>query len=170
MSDHQDADKIEAAIKDLDLDYMRGLVSEEEYQRNLADLKSKLEIIGTGTSGLIEARAFLQSPPEKGLATNPVTAVKHAVQKMRRISIEKIAQESGVNAANVARILSDLLDGRELSGRIDRDAGDFILGTGTGPQPKTIAACPFCRKDLDRIAVKGETITCPMCRESFIVS
>jgi hypothetical protein len=170
MSDHQDANRIEAAIKDLDLDYMRGLVSEEEYQRKLADLKSKLEVVSETGSGLVEARATLQAPPEKGLTVDPVSAVKQTIQKMRRISIERIAQESGVDAANAARILSDLLDGRELSGRIDYDAGDFILGTGTGPQPKTIAACPYCRKDLDRIAVKGETITCTMCRESFIVS
>jgi hypothetical protein len=170
MSEHQDADKIEAAIKDLDLDYMRGLVSEKEYQKKLADLKRKLDMASETEAGLIGARASLQAPPEKQLSIDPVSAVKQAVQKMRRISIERIAQESGVDAANATRILSDLLDGRELSGRIDYDGGDFILGTGTGPQPKTIAVCPYCKKDLDRIAVKGETITCTMCRESFIVS
>ncbi len=167
---HGDAKTIETAIKDLDLDYMRGLVSEEDYQRRLAALKQKLQFAGEEATGLVEARATLHSPPEKGLTTDPVTAVKQTIQKLRRISIERIAQESGVNAANVVKILTDLLDGRELSGRIERDAGDFILGTGTGPQPKTIAACPYCRKDLETIAVKGETITCTMCKESFIVS
>lgn len=170
MSEHRDADKIEAAIKDLDLDYMRGIVSEEEYKKKIAELRSNLDVVNEEESGLIEARASLQAPPEKELSIDPVSAVKQAVQKMRRISIERIAQESGVNAANATRILSDLLDGRELSGRIDYDGGDFILGTGTGPQPKTIAVCPYCKTDLDRIAVKGETITCTMCRESFIVS
>ena len=101
----------------------------------------------------------------------PATAaVKAAVQSMRRISIERIAQEAGVSATNVANILHDLLDGRVLSGRIDHDAGDFILGTGTGPAPKTLHGCPYCRADLNRVAVKGETITCSVCRESFIVS
>ena len=72
--------------------------------------------------------------------------------------------------SQVARILHDLLDGRELSGRIDHEAGDFILGTGTGPPPKTIAACPYCKADLNKIAVKGETVACSVCKESFIVT
>jgi hypothetical protein len=170
MTHHEDASTIEAAIKDLDFDYMRGLLSEEEYQRRLKNLQEKLQLAGGSPSGLVHARAALQKTPEGRATIDPVTAVKRTIQNMRRISIEKIAQESGVNAVNVTRILSDLLDGRELSGRIDHDAGDFILGTGTGPPPKTIAVCPFCRMDLNRIAVKGETITCNMCRESFIVS
>ena len=87
-----------------------------------------------------------------------------------RISIERLSQDSGVSAHNVSKILGDLLDGRELSGRIDHDAGDFILGTGTGPAPKTIHGCPYCRTELERVAVKGETVTCSVCRESFIVS
>ncbi len=168
---HRDAESIEAAIKDLDLDYMRGLVSEDEYNSRLAKLKGELDLAGGETSGLVAARASLEAPPpSKSIATDPVTAVKKTIQSMRRISIEKIAQESGVDAINVSRILNDLLDGRELSGRIDHDSGDFILGTGTGPAPKTIAACPYCRTVLERIAVKGETITCTMCKESFIVS
>ena len=167
---HRDAKTIETAIKDLDLDYMRGIVSEEEYQSRLATLKQELQLASEETTGLIEVRASLHTPPERSLATDPVTAIKQTIQRLRRISIERIAQESGVNAVNAVKILTDLLDGRELSGRIDRDAGDFILGTGTGPQPKTIAVCPYCRKDLERIAVKGETITCSMCQESFIVS
>ena len=115
--------------------------------------------------------AKLHPPPVENRATvDPVTAVKRAVQSMRRISLEKISQDSGVSMLNVTKILGDLLDGRELSGRIDHDAGDFILGTGTGPSPKTIHGCPYCRTELERVAVKGETVTCSVCRESFIVS
>lgn len=169
--DHRDAETIETAIKDLDLDYMRGLVSEDEYNKKLSALKEELQVVSPDTEGLVAARASLEAPPpEKSTAIDPVTAVKRTIQKMRRISIERIAQEAGVNAMNVTRILNDLLDGRELSGRIDHDAGDFILGTGTGPAPKTISVCPYCRKELQRIAVRGETITCSMCKESFIVS
>ena len=166
---------IEASIKDLDLDYMRGLVSEEEYNTKITELKAKLEQLGGIPSGL--AAAMTTPPPKpdftpaaKKPLTDPVTAVKKAVQDSRRIPIERIAQDAGVDMSQVARILHDLLDGRELSGRIDHEAGDFILGTGTGPPPKTIASCPYCKADLNKIAVKGETVTCSMCKESFIVS
>ena len=174
---HDDANKIEAAIKDLDLDYMRGLVSEDDYKTKIADLRNKLELAGGEPTGLAAARATLKPAPEaptmlagKETMTDPVTAVRKTVQDMRRLPIERIAQDSGVSAVNVTRILRDLLDGRELSGRIDHDSGDFMLGTGTGPAPKTIASCPYCRTEMKRIAVKGETITCSICNESFIVS
>ncbi|MFW9786791.1 MAG: hypothetical protein ACFFE2_13950 [Candidatus Thorarchaeota archaeon] len=175
--------KIESEIKDLDLDYMRGLVSEEEYNRKLTELKQQLEQAGGSPQDItsvqrieVEASeiqaAKLQPPPpiEKKATVDPVTAVKRTVEGMRRLALERIAQEAGVSMMNVTKILTDLLDGRELSGRIDHDRGDFILGTGTGPPPKTISVCPYCRNDLSRIAVKGETVTCTMCKESFIIS
>ncbi|MFW9792712.1 MAG: PCI domain-containing protein [Candidatus Thorarchaeota archaeon] len=172
--------RIKSKIEDLDLDYMRGLVSEEEYNKQITDLKSQLERAGGSVeeipsmhriqpSDLQEAK-LQPPPPQKQVTVDPVTAVKRTVESMRRIALEKIAQESGVSILNVTKILSDLLDGRELSGRIDHELGDFILGTGSGPAPKTIAVCPFCKNDLKRIAVKGETVTCNMCRESFIIS
>ncbi|NHJ12186.1 MAG: hypothetical protein EAX95_00835 [Candidatus Thorarchaeota archaeon] len=173
MSDPEEIKRLQAAIKNLNLDYMRGLISESDYNRQSEQLRNLLDQLGGIPTGLSEARESLQAPPQvqsKQVLTDPVTAVKKAVQSMRRIPIERIAQESGVGAIQVTRILTDLLDGRELSGRIDHDAGDFILGTGSGPPPKTIAACPFCRSDLQRIAVRGETVTCDVCRESFIVS
>ncbi|MHA2377662.1 MAG: hypothetical protein ACXADO_05120 [Candidatus Thorarchaeota archaeon] len=171
MSDPEEIKRIETAIKDLELDFMRGLVSENEYNQKTAELRSQLREAGGVPSGLSEAREALKPPPtEKTVMTDPVTAVKRAVQARRRLSIEQIAQDSGVNAMNVTRILTDLLDGRELSGRIDRDGGDFILGTGTGPPPKTINVCPYCRSEMERIAVRGETVTCTVCRESIIVS
>ena len=171
--------QIEADIKNLDLDYMRGWIFEEDYNKRLAELKSQCEGAGGDLSSLSSATELpaqtielpkLKPTPGKKAMVDPVTAVKRTVQAMRRLSIERIAQDAGVSAPNVAKILNDLLDGRTLSGRIDHDAGDFILGTGTGPPPKTIAVCPFCRNDLKRIAVKGETVTCTMCRESFIIS
>jgi hypothetical protein len=178
MEDNSEITKLEAAIRDLDFDYMRGWVSEDEYQTKMDELKTKLIAAG-GTpptpTPKIEASeiqsARLHPPPvEKTATVDPVTAVKRTVQSMRRISIERLSQDSGVSAHNVTKILGDLLDGRELSGRIDHDAGDFILGTGTGPAPKTIHGCPYCRTELERVAVKGETVTCTVCRESFIVS
>jgi hypothetical protein len=178
MEDRSEITTLEAAIKDLDFDYMRGWVSEDEYQKKIEDLRTKLIAAG-GTppapTPKIEASeiqtARLHPPPvEKKATVDPVTAVKRTVQSMRRLSIERIAQDSGVAAHNVTKILGDLLDGRELSGRVDHDAGDFILGTGTGPAPKTIHGCPYCRTELERVAVKGETVTCSVCRESFIVS
>jgi hypothetical protein len=172
--------RLESAIKDLDLDYMRGWVSEEEYTTKIAKLRQQLKEAGGVVQEPQAAQriepsdlkaAKLHPPPaEKKAMVDPVTAVKRTVQSMRKISIERISQESGVAALNVTKILGDLLDGREISGRIDYDSGDFILGTGTGPAPKTINGCPYCRADLDRVAVKGETITCSVCRESFIVT
>jgi len=173
MSDPEEIKRIQAAIKDLDLDFMRGLMSEEEYNRKSGELRDRLEQLGGIPTGLSAARESLTSPPYepvKQALTDPVTAVKKTVQSMRRIAIERIAQEAGVGAIQVTGILNDLLDGRELSGRIDHEAGDFILGTGTGPPPKTIAACPYCKSEMKRIAVKGETVTCEVCREAFIVS
>ncbi len=179
MEDLGEIPKLEAAIKDLDLDYMRGWVSEEEYQTKMNGLKSSLIAAGGTPSASPTPRievseietAKLQPPQiEKKATVDPVTAVKRTVQAMRKISIERLSQESGVSAHNVIKILGDLLDGRELSGRIDHDAGDFILGTGTGPLPKIIYGCPYCRTELERVAVKGETVTCSVCRESFIVS
>jgi hypothetical protein len=178
---HDEISALQSKIKDLDLDYMRGLLSEEEYNRQIGSLKEQLEQAGGSVQEMssvhkiepIEIQAAKLEPPplpEKPATVDPVTSVKRTVQGMRRLALEKIAQESGVSILNVTKILSDLLDGRELSGRIDHDMGDFILGTGTGPPPKTIAVCPFCRNDLKRIAVKGETVTCTMCRESFIIS
>jgi hypothetical protein len=172
--------RIESQIKDLDLDYMRGLVSEEEYNAKLTDLRQQLESAGGSTQEVPTVQRIqpselqatkLQPPPvEKKATVDPVTAVKRTVEGMRRLALEKIAQEAGVSTMNVTKILSDLLDGRDLSGKIDHDRGDFILGTGSGPPPKTIAVCPFCKNDLKRIAVKGETVTCTMCKESFIIS
>ncbi len=171
--------QIEADIKNLDLDYMRGWISEDDYNTKIAELKTKLKEAGGDPSALSAASetpsATIELPklkptPEKKAMVDPVTAVKRTVQAMRRLSIERIAQDAGVSASNVSKILSDLLDGRVLSGRVDHDAGDFILGTGTGPAPKTLHGCPYCRADLSRVAVKGETITCGVCRESFIVS
>lgn len=172
--------RIEAAIKDLDLDYMRGWVSEEEYTAKIAKLRQQLKEAGgevqvSSITPRIEPTdlkaAKLHPPPvEKHATVDPVTAVKRTVQAMRKISIERISQESGVSALNVTKILGDLLDGRELSGRVDHDSGDFILGTGTGPAPKTVHGCPYCRTELERVAVKGETVTCSVCRESFIVT
>ncbi len=174
--------KIESQIKNLDLDYMRGLVSEEEYNKKLTELKQLLAQAGGSPQDVTSVQrievdatelqsAKLQPPPiEKKATVDPVSAVKRTVEGMRRLALERIAQEAGVSTMNVTKILTDLLDGRELSGRIDHDRGDFILGTGTGPAPKTIAVCPFCRNDLKRIAVKGETVTCTMCKESFIIS
>jgi len=178
--EYDELTKIEAAIKDLDLDYMRGWVSEDEYRTKMANLQQQLKEAGGGVqespiASRIEPTdlqaAKLHPPPvEKKATVDPVTAVKRAVQSMRKISIERISQESGVSAHNVTKILGDLLDGRELSGRVDHDSGDFILGTGTGPAPKTIHGCPYCRTELERVAVKGETVTCSVCRESFIVT
>ncbi len=175
-----DVKKIRDAIRDLDLDYMKGWVTEEDYKTKMADLKVKLEAAGGSTVDVVSASkidaselqgAQLQPrPPEKKAMVDPVTAVKRAVQSMRKISLERIAQEAGVQAMEVSKILADLLDGREISGRLDYDSGDFILGTGTGPPPKTVHGCPYCRADIDRVAVKGETVTCNVCRESFIVS
>jgi hypothetical protein len=177
---HDEISAIQAKIKDLDFDYMRGLVSEEEYNRQISDLKQQLELAGGSVHEVSPVHkiepteiqeAKLEPPPiTKPVTVDPVTSVKRTVEGMRRIALEKIAQESGVSILNVTKILGDLLDGRELSGRIDHDLGDFILGTGTGPAPKTVSVCPFCRNDLKRIAVKGETVTCNMCRESFIIS
>jgi len=180
MDNQDEITRLETAIKDLDLDYMRGWVSEEEYKTKMDALNASLVQAG-GTSKAMaqtpkidaaELQAAKLHPPqvEKKATVDPVTAVKRVVQSMRRIPIERISQESGVSAHNVTKILGDLLDGRELSGRIDHDAGDFILGTGTGPAPKTIHGCPYCRTELERVAVKGETVTCSVCRESFIVS
>lgn len=179
MEEHDEIAKLETAIKDLDLDYMRGWVSEDEYKSKLDALKSSLIAAGgtppaapTPKIEVSELQTAKLHPPqiEKTATVDPVTAVKRIVQSMRRLPIERISQESGVSALNVTKILGDLLDGRELSGRVDHDAGDFILGTGTGPAPKTIHGCPYCRTELERVAVKGETITCSVCRESFIVS
>ncbi|MGY5865466.1 MAG: hypothetical protein RTV41_12745 [Candidatus Thorarchaeota archaeon] len=177
---HDEISVIQAKIKELDFDYMRGLVSEEEYNRQIADLKNQLEQAGGSVHDVptvqkiepaeLETVRLEPPPPMKPATVDPVTSVKRTVEGMRRLALERIAQESGVSMLNVTKILTDLLDGRELSGRIDHDMGDFILGTGTGPAPKTIAVCPFCRNDLKRIAVKGETVTCNMCRESFIIS
>jgi hypothetical protein len=176
----KEIEQIETAMKDLDLDYMRGWISEEEYNRKMADLKSQLKAAG-GAPTQVEptpaikptelASASLHPPPaDKKAMVDPVTAVKRTVQSMRKIGIERIAQESGVPAHEVAKILNDLLDGREISGRVDHDSGDFILGTGSGPAPKTVHGCPYCRAELDRVAVKGETVTCNVCRQSFIIS
>jgi hypothetical protein len=170
--------EVEVAIKDLDLDYMRGLVSEDEYKLKMTQLRTKLEAVGGEPEALSAVAASDDTASEKTVAgqpsktstTDPVTAVKTVIHSLRRIPIERIAQESGVSALNVARILSDLLDGRELSGRVDHDAGDFILGTGTGPAPKSISACPYCKNEQKRVAVRGETVTCGVCKESFIVS
>jgi hypothetical protein len=178
MEDHDEITKLEIAIKDLDFDYMRGWVSDDEYHTKMDTLRASLiEAGGTPVPAApkIEVAeiqtAKLHPPPmEKKSSVDPVTAVKQIIQSMRRISIEKISQDSGVSAHNVTKILGDLLDGRELSGRIDHDAGDFLLGTGTGPAPKTIHGCPYCRTEIERVAVKGETVTCSVCRESFIVS
>ena len=180
MENQNEITRLEAAIKDLDLDYMRGRVSEEEYKTKMEAFKTSLIQAGGSSSptmqtpkiGAAELQSAKLHPPqvEKRATVDPVTAVKRTVQSMRRISIERISQESGVSAPNVTKILGDLLDGRELSGRVDHDAGDFILGTGTGPAPKTIHGCPYCRTELERVAVKGETVTCSVCRESFIVS
>lgn len=179
MEDQDKISRLETAIKDLELDYMRGWVSEDEYKTKMDALKASLVQTGGSSAAITQTpvkAAELQSaklyPPqvEKKATVDPVTAVKRAVQSMRRIPIERISQESGVSAHNVTKILGDLLDGRELSGRVDHDAGDFVLGTGTGPAPKTIHGCPYCRTELERVAVKGETVTCSVCRESFIVS
>ncbi|MBN2230840.1 MAG: PCI domain-containing protein [Candidatus Thorarchaeota archaeon] len=180
MNPGDNVTKIEAAIKDLELDYMRGWVSEEEYRTKMTDLRQQLQDAGVTPSEIpsmhridsAELQAAKLRPPQReGKATvDPVTAVKRTIQAMRKISIERISQESGVSSHNVTKIITDLLDGRELSGRIDHDSGDFILGTGTGPAPKTIHGCPYCRTELERVAVKGETVTCSVCRESFIVS
>lgn len=179
-SSNDEITKIESQIKDLDLDYMRGLVSEKEYNKKLTELKQQLEQAGGSPQDVPSVQRIqpselqatkLQPPPiEKKAIVDPVSAVRRTVEGMRRLALERIAQEAGVSIMNVTKILNDLLDGRELSGRIDHDRGDFILGTGTGPPPKTIAVCPFCRNDLKRIAVKGETVTCTMCKESFIIS
>lgn len=180
MEYNDEISKLEAAIKDLDLDYMRGWVSEDEYRTRMARLRQQLRNAGgvdqkfpkTKKIEAFELKAAKLHPPtvERQATVDPVTAVKRAVQSMRKIPIERVSQESGVPAHIVTKILGDLLDGREISGRIDYDSGDFILGTGTGPAPKTIHGCPYCRTDLDRVAVKGETITCSVCRESFIVT
>jgi hypothetical protein len=178
MEDNKEITKLEAAIKDLDFDYMRGWVSDEEYQSKMGELRTKLVAAGgipsTPTPKIdaseIQSARLQPRPVERTATVDPVTAVKRTVQSFRRVSIERISQDSGVSALNVTKILGDLLDGRELSGRIDHDAGDFILGTGTGPAPKTIHGCPYCRTELERVAVKGETVTCSVCRESFIVS
>ncbi|UCE11644.1 MAG: hypothetical protein JSW61_06850 [Candidatus Thorarchaeota archaeon] len=170
--------EVEAAIKDLDLDYMRGLVSEDEYQLRMAQLRSKLEAVGgkvevlssVADSSSTAGGETIAGQPSKAAMTDPVTAVKNVIHAFRRIPIERISQESGVNAPYVAKILSDLLDGRELSGHVDHDAGDFILGTGTGPAPKSISACPYCKNEQKRVAVRGETVTCGVCKESFIVT
>jgi hypothetical protein len=172
--------RIEVAIKELDFDYMRGLVSEGDYQRQITALRAQLEaaggvVVSIPSAKKIEAAEIqathLQPPPSgKKAMVDPVTAVKRTVQSLRKIPIERIAQEAGVPAASVSKILTDLLDGREISGRVDHDSGDFILGTGTGPAPKTVHGCPYCRADISRVAVRGETVTCSVCRESFIVS
>ena len=175
----EEIERIETAIKDLDLDYMRGWISEEEYNQKMSSLKAELEAAGgkppepappRKISQLEVVGQELHPPPEKKAMVDPVTAVKRAVQAMRKIGIERIAQESGVPAHEVAKILNDLLDGREISGRVDYDSGDFILGTGSGPAPKTVHGCPYCRAELNRVAVKGETVTCNVCRQSFIIS
>jgi len=174
----EEIERIETAIKDLDLDYMRGWISEEEYNQKMGNLKAQLQAAGgimaaSSTSPIKPSdlsSASLHPPPEKKAMVDPVTAVKRTVQSMRKIGIERIAQESGVPAMQVTKILTDLLDGREISGRVDHDSGDFILGTGSGPAPKTVHGCPYCRAELDRVAVKGETVTCNVCRQSFIIS
>lgn len=186
MSGKDEMREMEAAIRDLDLDYMRGLVSEEEYSRKMADLRAKMTaatevpkpvapvaqvapVAPMPKVGAAELQSVRLRPPEKKAIVDPVTAVKKTVENLRRIPIERIAQDAGVPTHMASRILTDLLDGRDLSGRVDHDSGDFILGTGTGPAPKTIAVCPYCSHELKRIAVKGETITCGVCRESFVV-
>jgi len=172
--------RIEAAIKDLDLDYMRGWVSEEEYNTKMGSLRSQLESAGGSLqTRTLEPRIDVEevaaaklapvASPRKAMI-DPVSAVKRTVQGYRKIPIERIAQDSGVPALEVAKILTDLLDGRELSGRVDHDSGDFILGTGTGPAPKTVHGCPYCRAELDRVAVRGESVTCTVCKQSFIIS
>jgi hypothetical protein len=99
---HDEISTIESKIKDLDLDYMRGLVSEAEYNKRIADLKAQLEQAG-GTVREISLvhkiqptelqTAKLQPPPTQKQATvDPVTSVKRTVEGMRRLALEKIAQ------------------------------------------------------------------------------
>ena len=53
MNDSNDEiSAIESKIKDLDLDYMRGLVSEEDYNRQIADLRTQLESAGGSVQGI----------------------------------------------------------------------------------------------------------------------
>lgn len=184
MSDgnQSEIDRLEAAIKDLDLDYMRGWVTEDEYNQKMATLKQQLEAAGGSVTvsspaepqkiDVADIASAKLTPAQSGkkAMVDPVSAVKRTVQSLRKIPIERIAQESGVPALEVSKILTDLLDGREISGRVDHDSGDFILGTGTGPAPKTVHGCPYCRAEIERVAVKGETVTCSVCRQSFIIS
>ncbi len=180
MEHENEVAELESAIKDLDLDYMRGWVSEDEYRSRIASLRQQLKNVGEPVLATPPAKRIVASelqsarlyPPtvQKKATVDPVTAVQRTVQSMRKIPIERISQESGVPQHIAIKILGDLLDGREISGRIDHDSGDLILGTGTGPAPKTIHGCPYCRTDLERVAVKGETVTCSVCRESFIVT
>jgi hypothetical protein len=77
MSDPNEIKKIETAIKELDLDYMRGLLSEEEYNRQIGDLRAQLREAGGVLTGLSEAReALTPAPSVKPAMTDPVTAVK----------------------------------------------------------------------------------------------
>ena len=46
MENHDEIARLEAAIKDLDFDYMRGWVSEDEYQTKMDALKSSLIEVG----------------------------------------------------------------------------------------------------------------------------
>jgi len=116
MEEHDEIAKLETAIKDLDLDYMRGWVSEDDYKSKLDGLKSSLIAAGgtppaapTPKIEVSELQTAKLHPPqiEKTATVDPVTAVKRIVQSMRRLPIERISQESGVSALNVTKILGE---------------------------------------------------------------
>jgi hypothetical protein len=96
--------------------------------------------------------------------------IPESIQDSRRIPIEQIAQMREWTCLRWLESYTTFVMVDSCPVGIDREAGDFILGTGTGPPPKTIAVCPYCKADLNKIAVKGETVTCSICKESFIIS
>ncbi len=91
--------------------------------------------------------------------------IDHVVQLIRshrRISLDLLAEKTGLALSEVEELLSASLKRNMISGKVDRTTGEFYTDGG-GNRAAAMKNCPSCGGSLAGPPLEGDTMKCRHC-------
>jgi hypothetical protein len=95
-----------------------------------------------------------------------VQRIAELIMVYRRISIDALSSKTGFTPAKIEGYIGEALAHKLISGKIDRTTNEFYTDDAVSADlDKTI--CPGCGKPFPDNFIKGDTIKCPSCGNTY---
>lgn len=105
---------------------------------------------------------FLLAAYSRAYEDEQLDLIVTALIANRRISIEMLAQKTGLKESRTRRLLLKGIAKHRLEGFFDRTSGEFVVEQSRS-QELNIDKCPHCGAPIDRVFLSGDTVKCPSC-------